>query len=130
MKHLRSIEKGEPGKIKPRPESSNLDDFDIEAGKEIELKKITKLHLENLSSKEIEERESSQKKLTEFLKTAPGDQKEYAEDLRRLFGLQKRDWARLGFKTERVEEDGKEEEIPSILAEDGEEMSASKSAIF
>ena len=100
-----------------------LTDQEILEGKERELEEITKLYLENLPSKEIEERENAQKNLAEFLETASEDEKEYTEDLRRLFGLQKRDWARLGFKIEQIEINGKKQEIPSILAEYEEEAS-------
>ena len=114
-----SIEKREP-KQKLGIELTNTE---ILEGKEKELEEITKSYLENLPSKEVEERENAQKKLAEFLETVSEDEKKYAETMRRLFGLQHKDWARLGFKTELVEINGKKQEMPSILAEYEEEES-------
>ncbi len=108
----------------PKQESgAQLTDQEILEGKEKELEEITKSYLENLNSEEIGKRENAQKHLAKFLETASVDEKKYAETMRRLFGLQHRDWAKLGFKTELVEVNGKKQEIPSILAEYGEEAS-------
>ena len=124
MKHLRSIERGKPKKIRPRQElRTQLTEQEVLEGKEKEFEEMTKSYLENVDFERIEEREQAQKKLAEFLETASEDEKKYAETLRRLFGLHHRDWARLGFETEKVEVKGKEREIPNILAKYGEKTS-------
>ena len=72
-------------------------DFEKQEGKENELDPITNDFLENAHPDEIRAREIEQEKLQKFLETAMAEEKNYAESLVRLKGIQYKDWTEQGF---------------------------------
>jgi hypothetical protein len=86
-------------------------DFEKQEGKENKLDAITNDFLENAHPDEIRVREIEQEELQTFLETATIEEKNYAESLMRLKGIQYKDWTEQGFPMTKKEN----KEIPATI---------------